>query len=291
MSGRNNSKIFFILGVILAVLAGVLVRGYLLAIPEPEQVETVAVVVAAVDIPAGVIISEEMLATSDRRAVDVDGTMYTEISDLTEQNLTTSAPILAGSAIHRSLIAPNYGLEIGYRAVGVAVSAEQSVGQNVRPGNRVDIAVAYTYADDTALTTLNTLNNRIRNDGSAVFNEAFQIEVIEQLGELSRQLGNTERATEIILQNVPVLAVNSNIPTLARPEAAGENVITSDEISRALGSDIIVTVALTPEDAQKLIFARQFGDSLSLLIRRPDDTSTAPISALPTFLEPLQAQE
>jgi pilus assembly protein CpaB len=64
-------------------------------------------------------------------------------ADLTDGNTTALINIAPGEYLQQNMISRDSGLELGFRAVSVAVDSVTSVGSSVRPGNYVDILISY----------------------------------------------------------------------------------------------------------------------------------------------------
>lgn len=125
----------------------------------------------------------------------------------------------------------------GRRAVGIAVREESGVAGLIRPDDRVDVIVTFDYGD---------------GEGS-------------------------DKYTYTLFQDVEVLAVDSDIYSIRNPDGVVVVEKKSREMFASLpvsgtsrGDEIVVTLALMPDDVQKFIFAREAG-IVTLSLRSPSD--------------------
>lgn len=138
---------------------------------------------------------------------------------------------------------PKIGLSFkvpkGKRAVSISVNEADCAGGLIQPDDYVDIIVTFDYGDDD----------------------------------------NADKYTYTLFQGTPVLAVGSETYSPRNPE--GIAVVekkskgmfgSAPSISSAGGKGKVVTFALDPDDAQKLIFADETG-SITLALRSPMDGS------------------
>lgn len=289
MSGRNGAIIFMLMGVGIALLAVSQVRAVLQQSQQTEVQETQPIVVAAVDIPTGTLLTTEHLAVRELPLSFIDGGMFLDVQELIGRQATTAMPIPAGGIILRNQMANLFGLEPGYRAVSVNVNSEQSVGQNILPGNQIDVMVNYSYANEELLDTLAAIRGGVVGS-SDVYNQLFQEEVIKQLDAIQQDIQTTEHATQLVLQNVQVLAVNSVLPSIDGQSINSLVELSNDAIleDQASPTSLVVTLALLPDDAQKLLHAKQYGDSIHLMLRRQDDDVIPVIPPLTGYLNPAE---
>lgn len=83
--------------------------------------------------------------------------------------------------------------------------------------------------------------------------------------------------TEVLLQDIEILAVNSLLPK--GPDVIAPNrFLPTGEILK----DATVTLSLNLEDAQKLTYMANFGKEIRLVIRRPDETGIQQLNPVTT---------
>lgn len=129
------------------------------------------------------------------------------------------------------------GISVDMRAVSIPVSGPATVSYFVEPGSRVDIVGTFQETSQRRLAETAGSDSRLR---------------------LARQI-ERRVVTRTVLQNVKVLAVGA--------------ATTRDSYRkrRERGFDA-VTVELSPDDAEKLVFALgQVAGGLTLLLRNPED--------------------
>jgi pilus assembly protein CpaB len=236
------------IAVILAAIAAILTFVVLTkktqqqAAPPPPVVLT-PVVMAAQDIPARTQITDSML-----KVVDMD----TAPNDSVQRQVdlvgkVTTTPISNGQPITNSdvtLRGPEmglaYGILPGYRGVTIQLDPVSSVAGFIKPGDHVDIIATF-------------------------------------------DAGNNQSVTRTVLQNVLLLATGADVlPTHAatgnglsgsnNPAAPDGNTPKPEEIPNA-------TVAVTPEEAQRLMLAANKG-KLLLTLRAANDIANRDIPVL-----------
>ncbi|MBK8481646.1 MAG: Flp pilus assembly protein CpaB [Proteobacteria bacterium] len=235
---------FMIGAVIFAALAGLLLSRLLGQRYAQEPLR--AVVVAAADLPAGQPLSTTDLRLADWPVSSVPRGAFAAIEDLMRLQtvplvpLAQGAPVLAGQ-----LSASGAGLGAaaklgdGQRAVAIHTDAALALARLLYPGAHVDV-----------LATL-------RSFGSGAGSKPVQ--------------------TKVILQNVTVLAVGGDLdPASAWRRGAGVGgapALSGATTSKSAQDDAerrVVTLALTPEQTERLVLAAREG-VLDLALRSPRD--------------------
>lgn len=200
--------------------------------------ETVEVYVSTREVPAGTTAAEAieggLLQTSLVAAKGVPDGALTEVTDETAEQvaMSTIAPgeiVLArrfGSqtAVQDALVVPE-----GLVAVTVELSDPARVGPFLRPGST--IAVYDTF------TTRNPADNDMSPNGAL---------------QLSRADEGKVNATRVLIPRVDVLAVGEQTRTTQSSE--GDGTQQTEQTPKAL-----VTLAVTPEDAPRLVHGTQTG--------------------------------
>jgi pilus assembly protein CpaB len=267
---RRRSVVFLGIAIVLAIVAGAIFANSMAQLQRDLQ-ETEQVVVAKKDIPAGTLITPEMIETRMTAPKYAYGSYFKSVEDIVgpverdqfgefitdesgnvvDRDLTDNAvaliDLVKGDLIQADSVDKNAGLMPNMRAVSIAVNRVQSVGGSVRPGNRVDVLVSYVKKDE------------------------------------EQEMGTEQDVTEILFQDVQVLAVSF----LAPAEEEGiegeeeEGVATSERPGPArfmpsgeLMDEATVTLALPLEDAVKLTYMANFGQEVRLVIRRFEERET-----------------
>ncbi len=212
------------------------------------QIETVNVYVAAKFIPIGTVIDESMLDTQPwPQHLVLDGFVVGPEAGEQLKGMVTRAPFQAREPIINSKIVnpqdPNFlagTLTKGKRVITMATDEIAAVAGFVFPGDRVDVLVTHRI---------------LREDVS-------QRDIMEagNMNEL------TEEVTEVLIANVPVLAVDQRSTAGAAPQS-GQQAESGIVIPRSISLEV------TPEDAQRVRLGYQLGQ-LSLTLRSLEDKET-----------------
>ena len=203
--------------------------------PEKAGPATEQVLVAAVEIKAGVVVKAEDLRYETWPAAGLDSRLVRRgggedpkirfVGTIARRSLLPGEPITPGAVFRQEDAGIMSGLlSPGMRALTVAVTPITGVGGFILPHDRVDIV----------------LNQDVRGSATAA-------------GVVGASLGgNVARfATEVVLSNLRVLAVDDK---LVKPDAA------ANMPARA------ITVEVTPKDAEILLAAGRLGE-LSMALR------------------------
>lgn len=256
-AGSSNRR-FILLALALGLVGAILV--YVAASRGPSSsgggVADTAVVVAKTDIPARTKITQSMVEVRLLPAESASQFAFTDVADVVdqvtrfpiaanEQILTTKVVSLTGSssATSRSL---SFVVPRGKRAIAINITPVQGAGGLVLPGDYVDVLVVYDVDFRTA-------------EGSQT-EDSFIVQTL--------------------FQNVEVLAVEQNVVDVvpeATPTAGGQRVRNSE--AKPEPKAITVTLALTPEEAQRLYLAESNG-RIRLSVRPFGEAETRPIDAL-----------
>ena len=208
---------------------------------QAPKIQTDRVLVAAQDIPMGVVVGEPMVAWQEWPKEAVSEQMLTKsiVPDLNAElkDTMTRLPFLRGEPLRRDkLVKAGVGgymaavLPSGMRAVAIKIdnSGDSSAGGFILPNDRVD--VVRVYRDDEAT----------RTKGSEVV------------------------AHQTVLSNVRVLAIGQNVQ-----EENGKKVVVGGN----------ATLELDPKQAELVIFTQhQAGSNLHLVLRSLVDSSGATLT-------------
>jgi pilus assembly protein CpaB len=145
MAAKRYTLIFYI-ALVVAVIATFGVYRILEATKASSRIATVSVVVAAKDMPEGVIVDRVALVVAQWPAGTQPAGAYTTVDSVA--NRVTRVPIYKGEAIVPGRLAPEgtgAGLEVkitpGKRAYGIRINDVASLAGMVQPNSRVDIMV------------------------------------------------------------------------------------------------------------------------------------------------------
>jgi pilus assembly protein CpaB len=221
--------------------------------------DQVPVVVAKSDIAARSKITASMIEVKLVNVEDASTTAYTDTAAVVGQ--VTRFPIAANEQVLSTKIVPlegpnstvskslAYTIPSGKRAIAITVEEVVAAGGLVLPGDYVDILVVYDiifHSDPT-------------DPGSTEKAEAFLVNTLFQDVEV---LAVSQTVVDTVVSNEPTTGHRArNSEADADPEA------------------ITVTLALSPEEAQKLYLAELNGH-IRLSVRPYDDTEIRPIDPM-----------
>ncbi|MBI2864296.1 MAG: Flp pilus assembly protein CpaB [Chloroflexi bacterium] len=243
---RNSGKFALVLAIVFGLAASLLVWSYLKKVSEP--VDTVAVVVAATDISPRTALKKEMLRIQQVPANVRHPKGYASVDDLLGK--VTKLAITGGEQVLETKIFAEreesglaFVIPPNKRAVSVGVSELIGSGGLIVPSDRVDVV--------------------------AVFD--------------SRVAGK-DMAT-MVLQDVEVLAVaqliqgedSVSLTTKASKTVAGGSQAQPKADPKVQPTAKSVTLAVTPDEAQRLILAEEKG-KIRLALRPYGDTGKANLS-------------
>jgi pilus assembly protein CpaB len=259
--GRANKR-FLMLALALGLLGAILV--YVAAAngsssKGSNSAADTPVVVAKQEIPARTKITKSMVEVRLVAAADASDQAYSEVDPVI--GTVTRFPIAANEQILPSKVVPltasttaprtlSYVLPEGMRGVAINVSEVQDAGGLVLPGDYVDILAV------------------------------FDVEVQDKPNDPSSRTKLDSFLVRTLLQNVEVLSVSQQIVDLvpeATPVAGGQRARNSD--GKPDPGAKTVTLAVTPEQAQKLYLAEENG-RLRMSVRRFGDSTEQPIDPI-----------
>jgi len=255
---RRTSRLVLLLGVFLAALVFVVVllgaggtkpgeggQGAVATPPPP-----VTVLTAAVDIPLGTIVTQDMFTTKTIAVALVEGNAYGDPSQAIGK--TTRKAILTGQQVHSSDF-QNRAVPItvpqGRRAITVAVNQLTGVGNLLDVGDTVDLVISLR---GDAFPVVQVLA-----DGS--------VTVVAGINPLSIKL-------PLLLQDVQIIGTIDPPPPPA-PAAAQGQPAPSVAPQVALDQQKLLVLAVTPQQAEVILFARTTG-GLDAILRSPLDAGT-----------------
>ena len=250
---RRTSRLVLLLGVFLAALVFVVILlGMRPGTPggptaSPTPVTNLPTVVAAVDIPLGAIVTQEMLET---RTLAVNLRQPGVFGDVSQAvGKTTRAAILVGGQVRASDMqdrAVPLAVPVGRRAMAIAVNQLSGVGNLLEVGDTVDLIISL---DARAFPTVQVLS-----DGS--------VTVISGINPLSVKL-------PLLLQDVQIIGTINPTPP---PAPAAQQGQPAPSVAPAVNKEEekILVLSVTPAQAEVLLFARTTG-TLDAILRSPLD--------------------
>jgi pilus assembly protein CpaB len=256
---KRSNRLIMLIGLFLAVVAFV---GIIYVIGQggtgggsATKVDTTTNVLAAVDIPLGTTLTQDMLKTEDVKASEKVAGTPTKPSEVIGQTVTTE--IKAGQQITAAdfsavTVNPDVGrlLDTGTRAMAVLVDQVSGVGTLVKPGDQVDVVLGIAGADKFPVVTTDPVTKAI-----------------------SVVPGINGTSVKAILQNLKVVGTLLPPPTTTSgsTQPAPSGAPTTPALN---GQTQIVLLAVTDQQAEVLRFA-QIDGSITLVLRSPLD-KTAP---------------
>ena len=255
---RRTSRLVLLLGVFLAALVFVVVllgskpptpgQNGVAATPPPP----VSVLVAAVDIPLGTVVTVDMFTTKTLAVNLVEANAYGDPSQAIGK--TTRKALLAQQQVHSSDF-QNRAVPItvpqGRRAITVAVSQLTGVGNLLDVGDTVDLVITL---DQRAFPTVQVLA-----DGT--------VTIISGLNPLTIKL-------PLLLQDVQIIGTINPPPPPAPVNAQGQPVPQASVAPQVnFEEQKLLVLAVTPQQAEVILFARTTG-VLDAILRSPLDAGT-----------------
>jgi pilus assembly protein CpaB len=272
--------------VVLALVAAGLVVWYVSSLKEEKTppVVTRTVVVAVSDIPARTT-GEAMVANGlvQEQQVAATAVIPGAINSLSAlQGMALSVPVASGQQILQTQLAEpssqalSFRIKPGMRAITVPIDRNTAVGGAIKEGDRVDVIASFK-ADQFQVAQM-ALGAALSPAEAQRIQALTGIDMTKALSPMSIML----------LQQVDVLAVDpltassSTTPTTTGGVfSSGSSTVTTNPIPASPE----ITLQLTPADAQKLVFAQQFGALWFILIPAADTTKTSTEGlALPNLL-------
>lgn len=269
----------------LALVAAGLVVWYVSSLKgeKTPPVVTRPVVVAVADIPARAT-GEDMVAAGLVQQQQVPETAIASgaVADLSNlQGMVLSVPVVKGQQLLQTQLAEpatqalSFRIKPGMRAVTLAIDRKNAVGGAIKEGDRVDV-VATFKADEFQTAGVNL--------GQALSpTEAARISALTGL-DLTKVISNYSIT---ILQQADVLAVDQLSPTATvTTQASGNGVFNNTTAtSERLQENPVITLMVTPADAERLAYAQQFGNVWFTLVPAADTTKVSTEGvALPNLL-------
>jgi pilus assembly protein CpaB len=261
---RRSNRRAFMIAAVFGLMAAFLTFSYLKGARSDDggkSVATVPVVVATRDIPERTVIKEGMVEV---KQVAVDARHNLALPEKAQAvGQTTRVPVAAGEQLLRNKIADgaqavgfSANIPQGKRAVAVAVNEVVATGGHIGVGDYVDVIGVFEVHDPDAKNTA-----------------------------ASSQSDKAKPYVSVtLLQNIQVLAVADQAdPTI---QTNGKN---SDNSAKDLSKAKSVTLALTPEQAEKIFLSEEIG-TLRLALRPFGDDEQRKIAPVTNDLPSIVGQ-
>jgi len=214
------------------------------------------VVVAKQDIASRTTVTTDMIETTTLPKNALPSGAFTDekvvVGQVTRIPIYKGEPLVQGKLVAQASktdLGLSYIVPAGERAMAISVDKVISAGGLIRPGDRVDV-----------------------------------------LGVISATSSSTSGSTSdkqvvTVAQNIEVLAVEqaleNQIPASAEDQSAGRNVGTPVQQHDAQPGATVVTLALTPQQAQQVLLIDAQG-KLRLSVRAPGDTAAVDTTGIVT---------
>ncbi len=256
--GNKTQRYVFYLGLLLAGIAAIIV---FVAVNGAESGTTggsvggnVPVVVANDVIPAQTRITADMLTVNFVSPEEASVDAFTSRSQLVDRVVTEE--VAAGAQILPAAVSDTAGdglafkVEPGMRGISVSVQEVVIAGGNLRPGDRVDMVGIFSVAD---VESANYILQILGLDYQLVEPPVPAPTATTAEGEETDLPGLTLTVT--MLQNVKLLALAQSLTEAT----AGGNVADDAAETESEPRAATATMELTPQQAQEITWADQFG--------------------------------
>jgi pilus assembly protein CpaB len=271
--------------VVLALVAAGLVVWYVSSLKQEKTpvVITRPVVVAAANIPARTT-GEEMVANGLVKVQQVAETTIAAgaVTDLSKlKGMVLSVPVVSGQQLLETQLATpesqamSFRIKTGMRAITLSIDRQNSVAGAIKEGDRVDV-IATFKSDEFQVATMSL--------GAALSpTEVARIQALTGL-DLTKVISPLSLT---ILQQAEVLAVDPLEISTTPVTQAGGGVFSSGSSTTktSVPESPVITLMVTPADAERLAYAEEFGTVMFTLVPAADTTKTSTEGvALPNLL-------
>jgi len=255
---RRTSRLILLLGIFLAALTFVVIivlfngqgngiGGPAVTAPPTDR----KVVVATVDIPLGTLVTADMLSTQTMSIAVAKSDAYADPSQAIGQ--TNKVPITAGEQVTNSQFvlsgAQSLVVPPGFRAFAITVNELTGVANLVQVGDYVDVLIT----------------------------ERIVVVQKDSTGAVAPVEGISDASTvkmPLLLQEIQVIGtVDAVAPAPAQGEAPAPS--TAPTLT---GQSKLLILAVTPQQAEVLLFARTSG-TIDVVLRSPQDTTVTAVTS------------
>lgn len=298
--GKGNHvrrrTIAILVAVVLALVAAGLVVWYVSSLRGEKQVAepTQTVLVATANIPVRTsgeaIIANKLVEEQKVVASSVAPGAITSAANL--EGLVLTVPVAKGQQILNSQLgAPekqslSYRIKVGMRALAIPVDRKNAVGGAIKEGDRVDVIVTFTADQFNAVQMANTATTTappgtITQPTTATQGTPMNLGMVLSTAEIDRikaltglDLSQTISNVSItLMQQVTVLDVDNLLPVVTQQSNGGGGVLggsQSKSTTKEVPDTPVITLELTPGDAEKLVYAQEFGKITFTLVPAED---------------------
>ena len=252
---KRSNRLIFLIGILLAAVAGVGAFFLLQQQPtKPPEQTTTTVVEAAVAIPLGTKIIEGMVVATVYPLDTAPTGGYKQVAEVIGRTVRTD--VAKGQMITAQVFTTGVGtvteitplIKSGKRAMAIRVDQTTGVGTLIKPGDHVDLVVAYT----------------------------IQLMERSQDGSLAT-VATPQKSVKLVLQNLEVLG--TLLPPAEQPKGDQQPGATPEPGQQQGAATTlndqqqIVIVAVTPQQAEVVKFAQAAEPeaAITLILRSVDD--------------------
>ncbi len=268
---QRRGLIFLVVGVLLAVVSGVLILGMARRASEvtpppvatPEPIKRVYVVVAEKDIPDNVAISAEDVSTQEFPA-DFAPAGAIAAPEYAVGKYTTSriykGQILVAPALSDTRTASQLSQKVQDGMLGVAVTfndAMDTLGA-LRAGDHVDL-----------LLTIDLMKGVAKQQQTQTTGQQGQ-----QAQQTQPQL-ETALVSQITMQDIEILAVGT-----PAGDVAGDATSQATQTASTPQNNKTLTFLLSPQDAVTLKYIKDSGGIIDVAVRAPNDNTISKTDAV-----------
>ena len=304
----RRRTIAIIAAVVLALAAAALVVWYVSSVRDEETVAepTQTVVVATADIPARTT-GEAMVANRlvERKVMVVSAVApgaLTSESQLQGQVLTVS--VAKGQQLVESQLGVpeeqslSYRIKNGMRAISIGVDRRNAVGGAIKEGDRVDVIATFEADQFSAVqmippTTSSTVPPAAGGPttSTTILTSPMGLGMVLSPAEIARVKDLTgfdltptvSNVSITILQQVEVLAMDILLPVTTQNDDRGV-LSGGGETTEEVPDTPVITLMVSPADAEKIVYAESFGKITFTLVPAQDTTKVdTPGRALPNL--------
>jgi len=262
---KRSNRLILLIGFFLAIVAFIGIVLLMGQKKEPEVPTTTTVVTAAADIPLGTVITADMVTTETVDLPQPAGT-FTKPGEVIGQIVRVdvkkdqyiSSQVFSASA---SLGDISQLLDPGLGGIAVEVDQRSGVGGLIKAGDRVDVVLALTEADNKNPIVVEKAPTKEGQPPATVRNFA----TVDPI------LNNT--TVKVLVENVKVIGIITPPPTATQANAQGgaEGTTTGQSQTPSLNDQSFIAIlAVTPQQAELVRFT-QIDGNISLVLRSPRD--------------------
>ncbi len=249
--------VILIIAIILGIVAVIAVIGYINSIRSTveEEVEKVEVLVAAENIPKETTVESMLAAESVKkeaipRKYLANGVLtslekykgYVVAAPINQGEQITTTKFIRPEDIGMSFVVPD-----GMVAISIPVNEIIGVSNLISVGDYVNVIATFEPTEEKELEEV--LDEYLGE-------EAVSEEILEEFEE---ETGIAEAITKTLLWNVEVLYIGERVVYKKTVEEEEGTILESTETEEAFEEINTITLAVTPEDSEKIVFTEEMG--------------------------------